>query len=146
MNGVRPEVGCRFIFRMIFFKGEKDEVIKRKKKGMRPLLEGSLTDVRRGRKWNIIGRIKDGDIPFFSADIVDTLRFSAWIYLPWLGGGSFTIRRVGVFMFFFSEENSESIMAFVVLSGIFGAAKMRESLERKVVCRLTLPVLPFSQC
>ena len=44
---------------------------------MRPLLEGSLTDVRRGRKWNIIGRIKDGDIPFFSADIVDTLRFSA---------------------------------------------------------------------
>ena len=77
MNGVRPEVGCRFIFRMIFFKEEKDEVIKRKKKGMRPLLEGSLTDVRRGRKWNIIGRIKDGDIPFFSADIVDTLRFSA---------------------------------------------------------------------
>jgi membrane associated rhomboid family serine protease len=59
-----------------------------------------------------------------------------------LGGGSFTIRRVGVFMF--SEENSsESIMASVVLSGIFGAAKMRESLERKVVCRLTLPVLPF---
>ena len=47
---------------------------------------------------------------------------------------------------FFSEGNSESIMASVVLSGIFGAAKMRESLERKVVCRLTLPVLPFSQC